>query len=119
MDQQVLTWVQTKWLRLRLFQSIRPTIKYQPRKANVVANTLRKSQRKEIEDLKDDPMATVIAVEEHVSTLSGFNIELTAEELQTWTKSYKEDKSHFAEYMKLCQGQKHQDVYLTPFGPWH
>ena len=33
MDQRVLTLVQTRWLRLRLFQSIRPTIKYQHRKA--------------------------------------------------------------------------------------
>ena len=40
MDQQVLTQVQTRWLRLGLFQSICPTIKYQPGKANVVADAL-------------------------------------------------------------------------------
>ena len=62
MDQQVLTRVQTKWLRLGLFESIRPTIKYQPRKANVVANALSRSQRKEPEDLMDDPMATATTV---------------------------------------------------------
>ena len=32
MDQPVLSWVQTRWLRLGLFQSIRPTVKYQARK---------------------------------------------------------------------------------------
>ena len=77
----MLNRVQTRWLRLGLFQSIRPTIKYQPGKANVVANTLSRSQRKEIEDSKDDPIATATVVEEHVLALSGFNVELTAEDL--------------------------------------
>ena len=49
----------------------------------------------------DDPMARASAVEEHVLALSGFSVELTAEDLQTWTKAYKEDKSHVAAYMKL------------------
>ena len=49
----------------------------------------------------DDPMATVAAVEGHVSTLSGISVELTAEDLQTWTKAYQEDKSHVAAYTKL------------------
>ena len=87
MDQQVLTRVQTRWLRLGLFQSIRPTIKYQPGKANVVADALSRSQRKEIEDSMDDPMATAAVVEVHVSALSGISVELTAEDLQTWTKA--------------------------------
>ena len=82
MDQQVLTRVQTRWLRLGLFQSIRPTIKYQPGKANVVADALSWSQRKETEDSMDDPMATTVAIEEHVTTLSGFSVELMAEDLE-------------------------------------
>ena len=64
----------------------------------------------------DDPMAIATAVEEHVAALSGFSMELTAEDLQIWTKAYKEDKSHVVAYTKLCQGQKYQDVYLTPSG---
>ena len=64
----------------------------------------------------DDPMATTAAVEAHVSALSGISVELMAEDLQTWTKAYKEDKSYVATYTKLRQGQKHQDVYLTPSG---
>ena len=61
-------------------------------------------------------MATAAAVEAHVSALGGISVELMAEDLQTWTKAYKEDKSHIAAYTKLLQGQKYQDVYLTPSG---
>ena len=43
-------------------------------------------------------------------------MELTAEDLQTCTKAYKKDKSHIAAYTKLRQGQKYQDLYLTPSG---
>ena len=101
----MLTRVQTRWLRLGLFQSIHPTIKYQPGKANIVADALSQSQRKEIENSMDDLVAIAIAVEEHMSALSGFSMELTVEDIQTWTKAYKEDKSHVVAYTKLCQGQ--------------
>ena len=62
----------------------------------------------------DDPMATVAAVEAHVSALSGISVELTSEDLQTWTKAYKENKSHVVAYTKLCKEKKYRDVYLTP-----
>ena len=44
MDQLVLMRVQTRWLRLGLFQSICPTIMYEPMKANVVPDDLNCSQ---------------------------------------------------------------------------
>ena len=50
----------------------------------------------------DGPMATIAAVEEHVSALSGLGVELTVEDLQTWTKTSKEDKNHIVAYTKLC-----------------
>ena len=45
MDQQVLSFVQIQWVRLGLFQSIRPTLKYPPGTANIIANALSRSQR--------------------------------------------------------------------------
>ena len=41
-------------------------------------------------------------IERHMSVLSGVSIEMTAKDLQQWTKAYKEDKGHVVAYMKLC-----------------
>ena len=82
MDQWVLTRVQTRWLRLGLFQSICPTIKYQPGRANVVADALSWSQRKEIEDSMNDPTVAKEIIQEQVSAPNGFSVELTEEDLQ-------------------------------------
>ena len=97
----MLTRVQTRWLRLGLFQSIRPTNKYQPEKANVVAGALSRSQHKLDEDSTDDVATAAAMIERHVLTLSGASMELTTEDLQQWTKAYKEDKGHVVVYMKL------------------
>ena len=112
----MLTRVQTQWLRLGLFQSIRPTIKYQPGKAHVVADALSRSQSKLEEGSMDDTAIEAVMIERYVSTLNGVSIEMTIEDLQTWTTAYKEDKGQVAAYMKLRQGQKYEDFYLTPSG---
>ena len=59
-------------------------------------------------------IATII--ERYVSALSRASVEMTTKDLQQWTKAYKEDKGHVDAYMKLRQGQKYEDFYLTPSG---
>ena len=91
MDQPVLTRVQTRWLRLGLFQSIRPTIKYQPRKANVVADALSCSQRNTTEDstvelAKNNP-------DNEVYALTSVTVEPSEEDLRIWHQAYLENLS--------------------------
>ena len=64
-----------------LFQSICPTIKYQPEKANVVPDALSRSQRKLEEGSMDDVAIATAMIERHVLTLSGASVELTTEDL--------------------------------------
>ena len=84
-----------------VFQSIHATIKYQPEKANVVADVLSRSQCKLEEGSTDDSAIIAVAIKTQISALSGVDVELTAEDLQKWTTIYKEDKGHVVAYMKL------------------
>ena len=81
MDQQVLARVQTWWLILGLFQSIRPTIKYQLGKANVVADALSRSQHKLEEGSIDDTAVAATMIEQNLLALSGVSMEMIAEDL--------------------------------------
>ena len=83
MGQQMLTWVQMRWLRLGLFQSICPTIKYQLRKANVVADALSRSQRTDFGDPMDNMVAATMGIKEQLMTLSEVSVELTGRETST------------------------------------
>ena len=77
----MLTQVQTRRLRLGLFQSICPSIKYQLEKTNVVADVLSRSQRKYAEDSIDNSAVARMEIEEKALELSGISVELTIEDL--------------------------------------
>ena len=79
MDQPVLTKVQNRWMRLGLFQSIHPTIKYHPGKANIIADALSRSQRKPME--AEEPK--VPEEEGNLFVLSS-HMEMDQEERQKW-----------------------------------
>ena len=44
MEQEVLSWTQSRWVRLGLLQSINPKFKYHLGKANIVMDALSKSR---------------------------------------------------------------------------
>ena len=103
----------SRWLRLGLFQSIRPIIKYQPGKANIVADALSWSQRPAAEESDQAEEATA---REEVLLLSGSSAEPQAEDLQKWKKAYQEDPKLRTVLQKLRQGQQCGGQFLTPAG---
>ena len=111
MDQPVLSRVQTRWLRLGLFLSIRPTVKYLPGKANIVADTLSRSQRPAVEESEE-----ATTEEETILQLTSNSVEPQAEDLQTWKRAYQEDPKPKTVLSKLCQGLLYSGQYLTLAG---
>ena len=110
MYQPVLSRAQTRWLWLGLFQSIWPTIKYQPEKANIVADALSRSQRLAAEDSDQAEEATVW---EDVLLLSSSLAEPQAEGFQKWKKAYQEDPKLRTVLQKLRQGQQCGGVVIS------
>ena len=53
-EQEVLSPTQSRWIRLGLIQSINPKLKYNPRKANIVADALSRSRPHRIENQEID-----------------------------------------------------------------
>ena len=84
MNQQVLSRVQTWWIRLGFFQSIQPIIQYQPGKANIIADGLSKSQgtrQMETEEGRSNNCLNVLTRMSLVPT----------EEIEMWHKAQRED----------------------------
>ena len=84
-------------------------MKYQPGKANIVADALSRSQRPAVEESEE---ATV--QEETVLQLTSSSVEPQAEDLQTWKQAYQEDSKLKIVLSKLRQGQPCSGYYLTP-----
>ena len=86
-------------------------MKYQPGKANIVANALSRSQRPAG---KESEEAT--AEEETVLQLTSSAVEPQAKDLQTWKQAYHEDPRLRTVLYKLRQGLPCGGQYLTPVG---
>ena len=111
MDQQVLTRVQTRWMRLGLFQSIRPDIKYSLGKTNTIADALSRSQRN-----IEPPNESHAEDDGAIMTLTGTTIELSQEEGQRWITAYESDLSLKTVLKDLRAGRSHGDYLLTSAG---
>ena len=114
MDQPVLTRVQNRWMRLGLFQSTRPVIKYHLGKANILADALSRSQQIKVEsydesETREQDTGTLFA-------LTKFYTEVGQEESHRWIEAYEADP-HFREVLQqLKQGNSDGHYTLTSSG---
>ena len=94
MEQQVLSWTQSRWVRLGLFQSINPKVRYQRGKANIVADALSRSRPHRTKDQNINRPAQRGADEDPASvmTVQASSAQLSTEELQDVEEAHKTDK---------------------------
>ena len=106
MDQQVLTRAQTRWMKLGLFESILPTIQYNPGKANIITDALSRSRLGPVEE----PESTGT-----VMTLTASSAVPEAE-LQRWRSALEDDPNLMDAVQRLRSGHDCGGLHLTPQG---
>ena len=89
MQQATLSRVQSRWIRLGFFQSIQPSITYQPRKANILADALSRNKwvefdAEEAEDIEESNQAQELVVLTRSSIVAN-------EEIKEWKTAQEED----------------------------
>lgn len=81
MDQQELSWLQTRWIQLGLFQSIQPKFQYLPGKANIIANALSKSRPHQEEDQEEGSSRTESQDQDQANVVQATKIALAKEQI--------------------------------------
>ena len=114
MQQATLSQVQSRWIRLGFFQSIQPSITYQPGKANILADALSRSKRVELdaeetEDTREDNQAQELAVMTRSSIVA-------SEEINERKTAQGEDPVVRETIERVRQRQERNAFALTPQG---
>ena len=88
MQQATLSRAQTRWVRLVFFQSIQPTIVYQPGKANILADALSRSKR-----IEPDAIHSMIENGDHAEEIVVMTRRsiVAIEEVKIWKTAQEED----------------------------
>ena len=112
MQQHVLSRVQTRWIRLGFFQSIQPTIRYQPGEANILADALSRSRREEF--IGSESSSTTGNLAPEIAVITRSSIVLT-EEIQLWKEAQTKDPTTQTTMQQLKKQPKREPRYAqTP-----